>query len=348
MKDNTGSLGERLLSLENEMRALEEAGIGGAELRKVKDEVAVLILMNGDIFFRIVGKRFLRFGGKIPLDSEKEDREDLLTDLIIHFYDKYDVRKGSLFPFLTMGLHNKIIDNLRKESIGLEDKDRKEGQKKQYKRRRESISKLTRINEDFEGSLEDATPDWKMDQERDIVAALIVEEAFLNLSALVTCFFEERDRRSGTEKGFRYYKATYTQGLFNYVKGEGMVEPPAFQHEADIIRAADEAFANFVTLHHPYSSKEPLEIRKIFFYDLECNRAVSPSYAKSPYPDKEIAIPMKPFVIGGYMERVHHMKVSASLVTQQMSRYEKDAAEVLHQIGIQSKRYKENAKIGIY
>ena len=189
----------------------------------------------------------------------------------------------------------------------------------------------------------DNRPDEKMNQERDVIADFEADEAFLNLSALVTRFFEERDRRSGTQKGFRYYKAVYTQGIFDYLK-DGLENPPEFQHEVDIIRAADEAFANFVTLHHPYSDKEPLEIRKIFFNDLEYNRAVAPSYVKNVYPDEVIAIPMKPFVIGGYMERVHHMQVSASLVSQQMNRYERDAAEVLHRIGIESKRYKEKTE----
>ena len=44
MKDNTESLSELFLPLENRMKALEEAGIGGAELKKVQDETAKKIL----------------------------------------------------------------------------------------------------------------------------------------------------------------------------------------------------------------------------------------------------------------------------------------------------------------
>ena len=343
MKDNTGFLGERLLSLDNKMKALEEAGIGGAELRKVRDEVAVQISENRKIFRSIMEKKFQRDGRKLILDSEEE--ANVIADLIISFYEKYDAgREGGLFPYLTKVLFGKIVDQWHKKFKKLPPKYQEEGKPtKYYQVQAVSFSESTRTYGDDEESSEYIIPDKKMNLERDVVAAHTADEAFLNLSALVTRFFEERDRRSGTQKGFRYYKAVYTQGIFDYLK-DGLENPPEFQHEVDIIRAADEAFANFVTLHHPYSDKEPLEIRKIFFNDLEYNRAVAPSYVKNVYPDEVIAIPMKPFVIGGYMERVHHMQVSASLVSQQMNRYERDAAEVLHRIGIESKRYKEKTE----
>ena len=313
MKDNTESLSERLLFLENRMKALEKAGIGGAELKKVQDATAELILENKE--------KFLKYLNKSEEDTEKY--EDLISELIILFYDRYKASIGPLYPFLQCRLRYIYLNSLQKK-------------------KKEVLAKeQERDQPDY--LMADNRPDEKMNQERDVIADFEADEAFLNLSALVTRFFEERDRRSGTQKGFRYYKAVYTQGIFDYLK-DGLENPPEFQHEVDIIRAADEAFANFVTLHHPYSDKEPLEIRKIFFNDLEYNRAVAPSYVKNVYPDEVIAIPMKPFVIGGYMERVHHMKVSASLVSQQMSRYERDAAEVLHKIGIESKRYKEKTE----
>ena len=71
MKDNTESLSERFLPLENRMKALEKAGIGGAELRKVRDEVAVQISDNRKIFRNIMEKKFQRDGRKLILDSEK-------------------------------------------------------------------------------------------------------------------------------------------------------------------------------------------------------------------------------------------------------------------------------------
>ena len=86
MKDNTGFLGERLLSLDNKMKALEEAGIGGAELRKVRDEVAVQISENRKIFRSIMEKKFQRDGRKLILDSEEE--ANVIADLIIYFYEK--------------------------------------------------------------------------------------------------------------------------------------------------------------------------------------------------------------------------------------------------------------------
>ena len=339
MKDNTESLSERFLPLENRMKALEKAGIGGAELRKVRDEVAVQISDNRKIFRNIMEKKFQRDGRKLILDSEEE--ANVIADLIIRFYEKYDAGRGGLFPYLTEVLFQKIVAQWHKKFKKLPPKYQEEGKPtKYYQVQAVSFSESTRTYGDDEESSEYIIPDQKMNLEREVVAVHTADEAFLNLSALVTRFFEERDRRSGTQKGFRYYKAVYTQGIFDYLK-DGLENPPEFQHEVDIIRAADEAFANFVTLHHPYSDKEPLEIRKIFFNDLEYNRAVAPSYVKNVYPDEVIAIPMKPFVIGGYMERVHHMQVSASLVSQQMNRYERDAAEVLHRIGIESKRYKE-------
>ena len=310
MKDNTESLSELFLPLENRMKALEEAGIGGAELKKVQDETAKKILENKE--------KFLKYLNKSEEDTEKY--EDLISELIILFYDWYKASEGPLYPFLICRLRYMYLDNIKKKKKEVLAKEQERDQPDHL--------------------MADNRPDEKMNQERDVIADFEADEAFLNLSALVTRFFEERDRRSGTQKGFRYYKAVYTQGIFDYLK-DGLENPPEFQHEVDIIRAADEAFANFVTLHHPYSDKEPLEIRKIFFNDLEYNRAVAPSYVKNVYPDEVIAIPMKPFVIGGYMERVHHMQVSASLVSQQMNRYERDAAEVLHRIGIESKRYKE-------
>ena len=342
MKDNTESLSERLLFLENRMKALEKAGIGGAELRKVRDEVAVQISDNRKIFRNIMEKKFQRDGRKLILDSEEE--ANVIADLIIRFYEKYDAGRGGLFPYLTEVLFQKIVAQWHKKFKKLPPKYQEEGKPtKYYQVQAVSFSESTRTYGDDEESSEYIIPDQKMNLEREVVAAHTADEAFLNLSALVTRFFEERDRRSGTQKGFRYYKAVYTQGIFDYLK-DGLENPPEFQHEVDIIRAADEAFANFVTLHHPYSDKEPLEIRKIFFNGLEYNRAVAPSYVKNVYPDEVIAIPMKPFVIGGYMERVHHMQVSASLVSQQMNRYERDAAEVLHRIGIESKRYKEKTE----
>ena len=342
MKDNTESLSERLLFLENRMKALEKAGIGGAELRKVRDEVAVQISDNRKIFRNIMEKKFQRDGRKLILDSEEE--ANVIADLIIRFYEKYDAGRGGLFPYLTEVLFQKIVAQWHKKFKKLPPKYQEEGKPtKYYQVQAVSFSESTRTYGDDEESSEYIIPDQKMNLEREVVAAHTADEAFLNLSALVTRFFEERDRRSGTQKGFRYYKAVYTQGIFDYLK-DGLENPPEFQHEVDIIRAADEAFANFVTLHHPYSDKEPLEIRKIFFNGLEYNRAVTPSYVKNVYPDEVIAIPMKPFVIGGYMERVHHMQVSASLVSQQMNRYERDAAEVLHRIGIESKRYKEKTE----
>lgn len=347
MKGNTEPLKEQFQPLENRMKALYDSGIAGAELKNIKDEVAVLIFANSD-------KLLYYAGEKIADEFTQEDKEDLIADLIVLFYDKYDVNEGELYPFLQTRLGYLALDKWRKGRKKIKTDDPNDNQqedqeneekKPRYQKREFSLEKFTRSYEDSGEDSEYIIPDDKEDQERDTISQLLSDEAFLNLAALVTRFFEERDRRSGTQEGFRYYKAAYTKSVIDYVKGIDMVEPPEFQHEADIVEAADEAFANFVTLYQPYSIKDPLAIRKIFFNDLEFNRAVYPSYGKNEYPDERIAVPMKPFVIGGFMERVHHMKVSPSLVSQQMSRYKDDAAEVMNQIGVETgKRWKNRKK----
>lgn len=337
-KSNAEPLREQFKTVENKMRALYESGTKDAEFQKVQDEAAVLIFANRK-------KLLSNAGEKIPVEFTEADRDDLIQDLIVLFYEKYDTAAGGLYPFVTERLKYLALNRWRKGRKKLKEADRKntvqtESQPR-YQKRNISLENFTRTYEDSGDTSEYIIPDEKMDQERDTLAQMVSDEAFLNLSALVTRFFEERDRRSGTKEGFRYYKAAYTKSVFDYVKGSGMMEPPEFQHEADIIEAADAVFANFVTLYKPYSDEEPLAIRKIFFNELESYRAVSPSYVKNENPDNEISIPMKPFVIGGFMERVHHMKVSPSLVSQQIKRYKDDAAEVLHQIGVDSGRRRE-------
>ena len=50
---------------------------------------------------------------------------------------------------------------------------------------------------------------------------------------------------------------------------------------------------------------------------------------KITYPDDVTAIHMITFITGGSMERVHHMKITTSLMTQWINRYKDDVAEIL-------------------
>ena len=346
MKGETGSLEERFLALENKMRALEEAGIGGAELRKVQDEVAVLILKNKKYFL-----------GNVTVPEGFLDEEDLIQNLIVLFYKKYKARKGKLLPFLGYRLKYRNTDEIRKKHKQLPAKDQKEG-RPSSQMRFISLEKYTRTFEDAKESSEYTIPDQRMDPEQIIVGADMSDEAFLELSAMVTRYigdwgdWDNYDEYTGNElpgdnKSFLYYRASYTQGVYNYVKGEGVAEPPDFQHEADIIKATDKRFANFVTAGEPYSIDEPLTIRKIFFNELKKYKDVAPIYVQKKESKDVIAIPMKPFIIGGYMQRVYDIApITASLVTQQMSKYEKAAMEALHHIGINSRRYKKEQEQG--